>query len=108
MTQEEELHVLRVRVAELEAERDRKLPIPMSASDKLKCHVKACPIGWHKGQLKLHRATTTTDVTAWIQELDRLVGVQSNTATKTRLPKPYAGGPKIDAVDRLWRYFGGL
>ena len=59
-------------------------------SDELKRHVKACPIGWHNGQLKLHRATTEVDVIAWILELERLVGTQQELgATKTRLPRPY-------------------
>ena len=61
------------------------------STDELQRHVKACPIGWHKGQLKLHRATTDADVIAWIQELERLVGVQREAeAVKTRLPRPYA------------------
>lgn len=60
------------------------------SADKLKRHVKACPIGWHKGQLKLHRATTDADVISWIQALERLVGVQQEAeAIKTRLPRPY-------------------
>lgn len=59
--------------------------------DKIKRHVKTCPIGWHNGQLKLHRATTDVDVIAWIQELERLVGIQQEgVATKTRLPRPYS------------------
>ena len=58
-------------------------------SDELKLHVKACPIGWHDGQLKLHRATTETDVISWILELERLVGIeQAGAATRTRLPRP--------------------
>lgn len=61
------------------------------ADDKLQRHVRACPIGWHDGQLKMHRATTDADVIAWIQELERLADVrQDSAATKTRLPRPYA------------------
>jgi hypothetical protein len=63
----------------------------MIMADKLKRHVKACPIGWHKGQLKLHHATTDADVIAWILELERLAGVPQEGAVKTRLPRPYVG-----------------
>ena len=60
-------------------------------SDEIKCHVKACPIGWHNEHLRLHRATTDADVIAWILELERLVGTQQElAATKTRLPRPRA------------------
>jgi hypothetical protein len=31
-------------------------------ADLLKRHVEKCPLGWHKGQLKLHRAATDADV----------------------------------------------
>jgi hypothetical protein len=58
-------------------------------SDELKRHVRSCPIGWHNGQLKLHRATTDTDVIAWLQQLERLVGIeQDSAAIRTRLPRP--------------------
>ena len=57
--------------------------------DEIKRHIKACPIGWHDGQLRLHRATTEADVIAWILKLEQLVGVrQESVAIKTRLPKP--------------------
>jgi hypothetical protein len=58
--------------------------------EALKRHVEACPIGWHGGQLKMHRATTDADVIEWILELERLVGIRQDLATKTRLPKPRA------------------
>ncbi len=65
--------------------------VTRGAPDKLKQHVMACPIGWHRGQLKLHRSTVDADVVAWIQELERLVGVpQEVAAVRTRLPRPYA------------------
>lgn len=54
----------------------------------LKRHVERCPIGWHRGQLKMHRATTDADVIAWLQELERLVGIRQDIAKDTRLPKP--------------------
>ena len=54
----------------------------------LKRHVERCPLGWHKGQLRLHRATTDTDVIAWLQELERLVDIRQDVAMDTRLPKP--------------------
>lgn len=61
----------------------------MIDEDKLQRHVKACPIGWHNGQLRMHRATTDANVIAWIQELERLAGVrQESTATRTQLPRP--------------------
>lgn len=61
----------------------------MSAPDKLQQHIKACPIGWHRGQLKLHRSTVDADVIAWIQELERLAGIQpEEAAVRTRLPRP--------------------
>jgi hypothetical protein len=56
-------------------------------ADDLKKHVKACPIGWHQGQLRMHRATTDADVIAWILELERLAGVAPEMI-KTRLPRP--------------------
>lgn len=63
----------------------------MTNDEKLKEHVRWCPIGWHRGALKLHRATTEADVIAWIQELERLVGVhQDGAATETRLPRASA------------------
>lgn len=65
-------------------------PVNLKTLDALKQHVRQCPIGWHRGELKLHRATTPEDVIAWIQELERLVGVaQDGSATETRLPRPH-------------------
>ena len=55
--------------------------------DELKRHIAACPIGWHQGLLKLHRATTDADVIAWILELERIAGI-SQESVETRLPRP--------------------
>jgi hypothetical protein len=57
-------------------------------ADLLKRHVERCPIGWHKGQLKMHRATIDANVITWILELERLVGVRQDIAMATRLPPP--------------------
>jgi hypothetical protein len=59
----------------------------MMDEDALKRHIKACPIGWHKGQLKLHRATTEADVIAWLLKLEGLADVPLETI-ETRLPRP--------------------
>lgn len=75
--------------SELHAQRRPVGPDPV-VLDALKQHVRQCPIGWHRGELKLHRATTPEDVIGWIQELERLVGVaQDGSATETRLPRPH-------------------
>lgn len=47
-------------------------------SNKLKDHIRCCPIGWFNGKLIHGRTTTEQDVIDWLNKLFELSGLYRN------------------------------
>lgn len=68
------------RIAELQ-----KLPIKLGPEiiraelpTDLATHINSCPIGWHDGQVLVHRSTTSQDIATWVQKLHELAAARQS------------------------------